>query len=286
MRPIFRDTDNELMGTLKLKGGCVSWCNRAVNRIFGYEPGELLGQPGRILHLNDEAAQSVKAAANPVLLEGGSYRAQLQMQRKNGSPIWVDISGMATSFDAHESLWMISDISVMKAHEARIEDAAHHDALTGLPNRSLLTRRLRQAIDMGAVQASLIAVCFIDLDGFKAVNDQFGHAAGDTLLQEIAKRLAACVRGQDTVARVGGDEFVVLLSNLQSRQECEFVVQRIRAMVALPVEIGGQGKATVSASIGVTFSADVMADPLQLVDAADAAMYTAKKAGKNRARTA
>jgi len=278
--------DNELIGMLKLRAGGVSWCNRAADRIFGYEPGELLGLPGRALHVDDATGQAFRAAANPVLAAGGAYRRQLQMQRQNGSRIWVDISGIATSVGAHESLWMVSDITAMKAHEAEIEEAALHDGLTGLPNRLLLSQRLRQAISASATRPSLIAVCFIDLEGFKAVNDQHGHAAGDTLLKVIADRLMTCVRGRDTVARVGGDEFVVLLSGLPSRAECELVIQRIRAAVALPVAIAASTTGRVSASIGVVFSSDAHADPGQLVDAADAAMYAAKKAGKDRAMSA
>lgn len=273
--------DNDLIGITKLKDRRAVWENRALERMFGYAPGELEGQPARILYPDDASYEALGKAAYPVLAGGGNYRTQLRLVRRDGSPIWVDMSGTMVSPETGESMWLMLDITAMKEHEQKVEQIAFHDALTGLPNRILLADRLRQAIPLAERLQCLVAICFIDLDGFKAVNDRLGHAAGDRLLQVVGQRLQECVRGNDTVARLGGDEFVLLLTHLQSREECDHVLARVVKSIAEPVEVGDGKVGQVSASIGVAFCPDDGRDGAQLLQLADNAMYAAKTSGRN-----
>lgn len=278
--------DNDLIGIVKIKDRLGVWENRALERMFGYEPGELRDKPARLLYPDDESYLALGQAAYPVLDKGGTYRTQLALRRKDGSPIWVDMSGAMVSDENNESMWMMLDITEMKARQHEVEALAFHDSLTGLPNRSLLADRLRQAIPLAERLNTNLAVCFIDLDGFKVVNDTFGHAAGDRLLQTIANRLQDCMRGNDTVARLGGDEFVLLLTYLKSEEECAQVLGRVLDLIQMPVELGSAGVGQVSASVGVAFFPGHSQDADLLMKLADDAMYQAKRAGKNAIRYA
>src|SRR5262249_49180171 len=149
------------------------------------------------------------------------------------------------------SFWMMVDITAMKEAHARIEHIAFHDALTQLPNRLLLVDRMRQAIIAAERSDLRVAVCYLDLDGFKQVNDVHGHDAGDALLAEIARRLLAGLRGNDTAARVGGDEFVVLLTLLRRDEQWRHILERLIDAVHAPVTLPGGTQVRVGASIGV-----------------------------------
>jgi len=276
--------DTDLIGITKLRDRRSLWTNAALERIFGYDPGELNGAPARRLYLDDASYEALGREAYPVIAAGGTYRHQLQMRRKNGEPVWVDVSGVLLSARSGESLWMMQDATERKRTQQRIEDIAFHDALTGLPNRMLLGDRMRQLLALSGRVGSRLGVCFLDLDGFKAINDQLGHEAGDALLREVGRRLQACVRTSDTVARLGGDEFVVVLFPAQSPEECDGILQRMLAAVTEPVPLGGQRNGQVTVSIGVAFHEGDAQDPAVLLSRADHAMYTAKRAGRNQVR--
>lgn len=171
--------------------------------------------------------------------------------------------------------------SQMEALNDSLHSAAFHDPLTQLPNRHLLRDRLNQAVALAARSRKQVAVCYLDLDGFKAVNDQYGHDVGDILLCEIAKRLTLALRQHDTVARIGGDEFVLLITELHGPEDCRGLLDRLLIDVAQPVDIGGH-LVNVSASIGVAMSHEHGIDPVSLISLADKAMYRAKATGKNR----
>lgn len=173
------------------------------------------------------------------------------------------------------------DIVLQKKREEELNLLAHYDALTRLPNRVMLSDRLQHAIAHSKRTGELLAVCVMDLDGFKPVNDTYGHKAGDLVLQETAKRLLGCVRSDDTVARLGGDEFVLSIGGLKNLKECEVALDRIVAEVAKPIEVAG-GAVVVHASIGATFFPLDGADKDTLMRHADQAMYEAKESGKNR----
>lgn len=180
--------------------------------------------------------------------------------------------------DKTRNLWQaLEDARV--AHETVLH-MAHHDALTGLPNRSLLRQRIDQAISRARCSGHLAALVFFDLDKFKRVNDTLGHAAGDALLCEVAERLTRCVRADDTVARIGGDEFVIVLAHLGHMGDAEAVMHKLLAAVAEPMTVAGRSL-VVTASIGLGVYPEHGETGDALMRAADGAMYQAKTAGRN-----
>ncbi len=174
----------------------------------------------------------------------------------------------------------VQDITADKQHQQQLEWLAHHDPLTHLPNRLLLGDRMRVAFAQADRARKLLAVCYLDLDGFKAVNDRLGHDAGDRLLIEVAGRLRDSLRAGDTVSRLGGDEFVLLLAGFDAVADCEHAVARLLVLLAAPYALA-EGVATVSASIGVTLYPLDRGDPDELLRHADQAMYLAKQGGRN-----
>jgi diguanylate cyclase (GGDEF)-like protein/PAS domain S-box-containing protein len=271
--------DNELVGMAKLKGRVAVWHNKALAALFGYEPGELVGQPSRVLYPSDEAWEAVGSAYG-ALDEGHPYRTQVQMRRKDGRLVWIDLSGVGMANG--ESLWLMVDITAVKQSEADARRLALQDPLTGLANRAQLAAALPQLLRDVERAGRKAAVCYLDLDGFKAVNDRHGHECGDVLLREVARRILACVRGNDIVARMGGDEFVVALAAINERAELDIVLGRILASVAAPVELRQGLVATVGTSIGVAIDPDHGRDAAALLELADQAMYAAKRAGGQR----
>jgi diguanylate cyclase (GGDEF)-like protein/PAS domain S-box-containing protein len=173
------------------------------------------------------------------------------------------------------------DVSDKRSLQQRIAWQASHDPLTQLPNRTLLTDRLRQAFAHTQRQGGLLAVCYLDLDGFKPINDQFGHEVGDQVLIQVAERLQRLIRGVDTVARIGGDEFVLLLSDAREPIGFQAVLDRLLLEISAPYQVGGRCL-RVSASIGVAIYPLDNADPDTILRHADQAMYQAKQAGRNR----
>jgi diguanylate cyclase (GGDEF)-like protein/PAS domain S-box-containing protein len=276
--------NNDLIGIVKLKDRQAVWLNSAMYRIFGYGPGEMQGLPSSILYPSEQAFADFGAAAYSALSSGQIYRAQVQMVRKDGTLLWIDANGFLLSAQTQEFMWMLADITPIKQAQAHVEHLAFHDALTGLPNRLLLSDRLEQSLGLAARQKQMLALCYLDLDGFKPVNDQHGHEAGDRLLQEVARRLRLAVRTSDTVCRLGGDEFVLLLPGLTQREECARVVQRAAIAIAQPFDLGEGHVASVTASIGVAlFPADAQ-DADNLLRHADRAMYRAKQQGPGHTR--
>ena len=175
---------------------------------------------------------------------------------------------------------LASEIAARKKVEEKIRYMASHDELTGLPNRALFQDRLKTSLNLAVRYKHKLAIMFIDLDGFKAINDSLGHKAGDLLLQEVARRLQATVRVSDTVARMGGDEFIVLLNNVESAEDAEPVAKKILASFGQPIMLANHG-AEIGGSIGISIFPDHGSDTDKLISNADAAMYDIKKTGKN-----
>ncbi len=180
-------------------------------------------------------------------------------------------------------LWKV--ITRLKQTNEQVLHLAHHDSLTGLPNRILFYDRLNQAIAKARRDNESFAILYLDLDGFKQINDTLGHDAGDILLQEAATRITACVRESDTVARMGGDEFTVIINNVRTQNSQDSVAKKIVEAIASPFLINGKN-CSVSASIGISVYPGNGETPDQLVKIADATMYLAKQGGKNCYRTA
>ncbi|CAK0761399.1 diguanylate cyclase [Gammaproteobacteria bacterium] len=218
------------------------------------------------------------------LQNDGSWQGEIWDRRKS-SEVYPELLSIATVRDAMNRLQhyvgVFSDITWIKAHEAELERIAHYDPLTGVPNRRLLADRLKQAIVRTQRTGKVLAICYLDLDGFKPINDQFGHEVGDQLLVEVTRQLREILRVGDTLARLGGDEFVLLFGDLNQEEECSAVLQRVLSAVATPFVIKDTA-VTVSASIGVTLYPYDAADADTLLRHADQAMYLAKEAGKNR----
>ncbi len=196
---------------------------------------------------------------------------------------WLHIEAEPTQFENGDTLWegIHYDITATKEREFELHRIAHYDPLTEIPNRMLLADRIQQALAQAKRTGALVAVCYLDLDGFKPVNDLYGHKAGDTLLIEIARRLHASVRSSDTVARIGGDEFVMLLVGVTSEDECKVTLDRILSLIQEPISIG-PCNVTVSASMGVAVYPHDAVESDLLLRQADQAMYRAKKLGRSK----
>lgn len=202
-------------------------------------------------------------------------RDGIELNIKNCSGYIRDRDGTITGRVA-----VLHDLGAVRAQTLELSQAAQHDFMTGLPNRSLVNDRITQAISFSARYTKQLAVMFVDLDLFKRINDSLGHAAGDKLLQQVAIRIVACVRSSDTVARIGGDEFVVLLSQVGHAEDAVFIARKILTSLAAPYLID-QKLLQINASIGVSTYPDDGTDSETLIHRADTAMYEAKKMGRN-----
>lgn len=256
--------------------------NPAFSRITGYEREEVLGKDLHFLGSGQETDEFY-VGIQESLASTGSWQGEIWNRRKSGEVyaerLTIDVVRAENGVPL-QHVAVFSDISRIKEHEEELERLAHFDALTGLPNRRLLGDRLERAIAHSRRGGKTLAVCYLDLDGFKPVNDTYGHAAGDSLLVEITSRLRRVLRGEDTLARIGGDEFVLLFGELAHLEETETVLARVLAEVNLPVQIS-DASVRVSASIGFTLYPDDAADAETLLCHADAALYQAKESGKN-----
>jgi diguanylate cyclase (GGDEF)-like protein/PAS domain S-box-containing protein len=257
--------------------------NPAFTRLTGYSREQAIGKDPSFLSARQQSPETYAAMWRDIETKG-AWQGELWNQRKSGE-IFAELLSIVAVKDQQGKLQhyvgVFSDISVIKAHEADLDRIAHFDTLTSVPNRRLLSDRLEQAIARSRRHGSNLAVCYLDLDGFKPINDQFGHEGGDRLLIEIAQRLQSTSRADDTVARLGGDEFVLLWNDIGAQAQCTHAIERVLAAVSAPVVIDGTS-VSVSASIGVTLFPDDNVDADSLLRHADHAMYSAKQLGKNR----
>jgi diguanylate cyclase (GGDEF)-like protein/PAS domain S-box-containing protein len=214
-----------------------------------------------------------------------NFRMEYRMRRHDGEYRWIIDQGVPT-FDGQGNfsgfIGSCIDITQIKDYQDKIKEIAFYDDLTGLPNRRLVDDRLNQALAQAERSEQLLAVCYLDLDGFKPINDTYGHAAGDRLLIEIARRLQASVRANDTVGRMGGDEFVLLLTGLENVEEYQVVLERVIEAINQPVAVDATPDATVTSSIGVALFPQDATSPDTLLRYADQSMYIAKQNGRNR----
>lgn len=272
------------MALTRLADGTMLDVSRSYAEYFGYQREELLGRTTLAGDLGFWVDNEQRRHWKEQIERDGEVLAfETSLQRKDGSVGTVLISGKRIEMDAEPCVIVtLHDISERKQHAEYLEQIAHHDPLTGLPNRLLLRDRMRQAIARNRRSGRHVAVCYLDLDGFKDVNDRLGHDVGDQVLIDAGKRLMAVVRSGDTVARLGGDEFVILLSDLADDEECRTALDRLLRTVSAPYAIGDSECRGISASLGVTVFPDDPVDPDTLVRHADHAMYAAKQAGKNR----
>lgn len=257
--------------------------NATFSELTGYSRAEAVGQNADLLKSgHHEAAfydamwQTIRAA--------GYWRGEVWNRKKSGE-IFVELLTISTvrnrEGEISNFVGIFSDITLIKEHQQRLEHLAHFDALTQLPNRMLLGDRMQLAMAQSERNGKALAVCYLDLDDFKPVNDLYGHAVGDRLLIEVAQRLKTCIRAGDTVSRLGGDEFVLLFSELADVHECDYAISRVITMLTHPFPISGHS-ILISASIGVTLYPQDGSDCDTLLRHADQAMYAAKQSGRNR----
>ena len=262
--------------------------NPAAEKIFGYSQKDVLGKNVSILMPSPYRSEH-DAYISRYLQTGqgrivGMHGREVMATRKDGVqfPAELSISEMALGGQRY-FIGIVRDITERKAAEQKIVHLAHHDYLTGLPNRALFLDRLEQAIAHARRAGCKVALLFLDLDGFKRVNDELGHDVGDMLLQEVARRLADIVRASDTVARVGGDEFTLILDKVAAQEFASQVAGKIIDALSEPFDMEG-GQCQVGGSIGISIFPDDSEDPGTLLKQSDEAMYLAKQRGKNRHR--
>jgi len=268
--------------------GTIIWVNRAFTTMTGYGQEEIVGKNPNLLN-SGEQPESYYAELWSTILSGKVWKGEIVNRRKDGTtyteemtitPVSLEDTGNPTNT---YFIAIKQDITQRKAAEKQIQFLAYYDALTGLPNRTLLQDRLSKALAGARRRKDKVALLFLDLDGFKTINDSLGHSVGDLVLQEVAERLKRFAREQDTVARVGGDEFLIVLTAVKDAADAAVAAERL--MHAMTVELVIQGRSlSISCSIGIGIFPEHGTDGETLIKNADAAMYCAKESGCNSFR--
>jgi len=257
--------------------------NDTFTHITGYSYEEVVGHNPRLLKSGRQGEFFYRQLWQS-LLDKGHWYGEISNRRKTGE-VYIQMTSISTIYDEHGVIQsyvaLFTDITTMKEHEKQLEYVAHYDALTSLPNRVLFADRLRQAMAQTQRRNKELAVVYLDLDGFKVINDQYGHHVGDELLIVIAERMQESLRQGDTISRLGGDEFVAVLTDLSNQDECKPILERLLQATSEPIVIN-ETIIQVSSSIGVTIYPKDGVDAEQLLRHADLAMYQSKQTGKNR----
>jgi diguanylate cyclase (GGDEF)-like protein/PAS domain S-box-containing protein len=263
--------------------GTIVDVNPTFCEITGYSREEVIGKNPKILS-SGKQSREFYAAMWAALKERDYWQGEIWNRKKNGE-LYAELLTISALNDedgnALHYVGLFSDITQSKHQQQTLELMAHYDVLTQLPNRMLLADRFVQAIARARRDESLLAVCYLDLDGFKQVNDTLGHEAGDQLLIEVAERIKGSLREEDTVSRLGGDEFALLMGEIKTLDQCEQALERVHRAITQPYLIDDKPVA-IAASSGVTLYPLDDADPDTLLRHADQAMYQAKQTGRNR----
>ncbi len=256
--------------------------NKAFTEVTGYSAEEAIGMTPSMLQ-SGKQDQSFYEQMWEILKRDGQWQGEIWNANKNGEIYleWLSVTAVRDE-DGNLShyIGIFSDITSEKENEERLAHLAHYDQLTNLPNRILFDDRLKQALGLARRTRSRLAIMFLDLDGFKAINDTLGHDAGDELLKQVANRLSASLRSSDTVARFGGDEFTIVLPEIDSRESVSRVATKITEAIARPYTLNGN-EARVTTSIGISLYPADGQHANTLLKKADNAMYQAKHHGKN-----
>jgi len=263
--------------------GVIIEVNQALTCITGYSRDELIGRTSDVFRSSRQGPDVEKEILTN-LLQNGHARSEIWSRRKDGESYTglLTISAVTDeSGKTHKYIALFTDITSLRKQQEKLEHITNFDVLTDLPNRLLLSDRLRQAMHMSKRNGKDLALLYLDLDGFKQVNDEYGHEVGDALLVGLSQRMQSALREVDTLARMGGDEFVAVLVDIDGARELDCLVGRILKACSDPITIGDH-VIQVSASIGVTLFPNDDVDEDQLIRHADFAMYEAKQSGKNR----
>ncbi|MEN8147169.1 MAG: EAL domain-containing protein [Campylobacterota bacterium] len=270
-----------------LKGNIVSW-NRGSESMLGYTVQEMLGRHITAIYPEEDYPEAFKDMA--ILKKRGRHRTVVRLLKKSKEIIYAELSLSLLKDEKEKPIGMVGyaqDITDRKkaedelhAQRINLQHQAHHDALTQLPNRTLLNDRLEQAVEKARRNKTLFALFFIDLDRFKQINDSLGHAVGDKLLKAVTDRLKAAIRKEDTLARLGGDEFTIIMEELSNAQDSSVLAQKILESLQQPIKVDGH-TLYVSSSIGISLYPQDDTDAGNLLKYADAAMYRAKEEGRN-----
>jgi diguanylate cyclase (GGDEF)-like protein/PAS domain S-box-containing protein len=266
--------------------GRISFLNNVAERITGWTQSEASGRPldKTFLLVDATTRECVNPPAMDAIIENRTVKLESDcvLIRRDGQESAVEVSA-SPIHDQHEgvvgAVVIAHDVSEARDLSAKLARLALHDDLTGLPNRVLLADRLEKALERARRIGSTVSLLFVDLDGFKPVNDSLGHAVGDQLLQQVAARLQGCVRSSDTVSRYGGDEFIVMLADTGAPDDAAVCAEKILAVLRAPFVLAGQ-QLEISASIGIAGSPQGAVDPVTLMRNADLAMYEVKASGR------
>lgn len=257
--------------------------NNSFCKMLGYTKNELLTKTWLDLAHPDDLKSILDYTQDLLSGKIPFFRFVHRLIHKSGKSIWVDLTVILLKNPAGVPLYFVCDIvdiTERKISEQVLKYLATHDPLTGLPNRTLFSDRLHHALSLAGRSNTKIAVMFIDLDGFKSVNDAFGHEMGDQVLKRIAKRLNACVRKSDTLARFSGDEFTLIVENITNPDDAAVIAKKILKKLSIPLMEQGQ-QITITASIGISIYPNDGEDEKNLLKRADAAMYQVKNTSKN-----
>jgi diguanylate cyclase (GGDEF)-like protein/PAS domain S-box-containing protein len=268
---------------ITLPGHPVVYANKAFGEITGYDPNKVVGKSLAFLHGEDIDQPNLRTIKTAIATNE-SVQVLIRNYRKDGSLFWnqLDIAPVTTGEkETTHFIGIIDDVTKLKIYQERLEYQASHDELTGLTNRNCLNDRLSLSIAHAKRYSKEVYVLFLDLDNFKNINDSLGHSVGDEFLKQMAKRLAAFGRDEDTVARNGGDEFVLILSNLSRVEDLMTVINRLVTEVSQPIQVN-KHTLQVTASMGVSVYPYDGENSEALIKNADIAMYESKKQGKNK----
>ena len=284
---LLADNASDVIWTMDIEGH-FTYVSPSVEKLRGYTAAEVMQQslnevltPESAVIVLEELGRAFEAVRTGSKFP--EFRGELEQPCKDGSTVWTEVTTSGIYNEAGEFVGILGvtrDISERRKAEDQITHLAQHDTLTDLPNRALFSDRLQQALARARRDGVRLALMFLDLDRFKPINDTYGHAMGDLLLQEAAQRMQECIRASDTVGRIGGDEFVVLLPKLDGESVALLVAEKLRFALAEPFVLGGHAL-NISASIGIAMYPEHGLDERELYHSADLAMYCAKQNGRN-----
>jgi len=263
--------------------GMIEYVNQRFTDFTGYQQSEVLGRTPSIMK-SDKNPPTLYSEMWKTISSGRVWRGEMMNRKKSGDHYWeyMTITPIVTEDQGiSHYLAVQEDITHRKEYEQKLFHQANHDNLTGLPNRMLAMDRLKQSIAQACRDKTKGALLYLDLDGFKKINDNFGHEVGDQVLVSVSKRLKNSLRKTDTVARIGGDEFLVVLRGLGNKQQCAALAGKIVRDFHEPFDLAGR-EFYSTLSIGITFFPDEGTGPDDLLKNADSAMYTSKNSGRNR----